>query len=153
MPDNCRAFAPSPAPVSLSDDDDEESDEAEYESMGQDLGSLLPDWNAFTDFASSDRDGVPPYILKALRCVSMQGDTLQIECDSESLLATAKRSQASLEATLSRFMGRSVRTSFSLSEDGRNRNQALHTPPVFDRPELRNCFEILHARVDRVQQL
>ena len=150
-----RAFAPSPAPapVSLSDDDDEESDEAEYESMGQDLGSLLPDWNAFTDFASSDRDGVPPYILKALRCVSMQGDTLQIECDSESLLATAKRSQASLEATLSRFMGRSVRTSFSLSEDGRNRNQALHTPPVFDRPELRNCFEILHARVDRVQQL
>lgn len=121
--------------------------------MGQDLGSLLPDWNAFTDFASNDRDGVPPYILKALRCVSMQGDTLQIECDSESLLATAKRSQASLEATLSRFMGRSVRTSFSLSEDGRNRNQALHTPPVFDRPELRNCFEILHARVDRVQQL
>ena len=138
---------------SAMDDEDDDNDEAEYESMGQDLGSLLPDWNAFTSFAEGERDGVPPYILKSLRCASMQGDTLQLECDSESILATVKRSQGNLEASLSRFVGRAVRVSVTLSEDGRNRNQSMHTPPVFDRPELRHCFEILHAHVDRVQQL
>lgn len=134
------------------EDEDEDSDEADYESMGKDLGSLLPDWDAFTDFAQGDKNGVPPYILKSLRCVSMQGDVLTLECDSESLLATVKRSRATLEASLSRFLGRNVRTEVLLSEDGRNRNQALHTPPVLDRPELRHCFEILNAHVDRVQQ-
>lgn len=121
--------------------------------MGRDIGPLLPDWDAFTEFVHNDRQGPPPYMVKGLRCVAMAGDTLELECDTESLLASVQRSQAALEDSLSRFLGHRVQARVNLSDLGRSRNELLNTPVVLDRQELRHCFELLNAHVDHVQQL
>lgn len=161
--------APQPSPSSVSaapsaawnedvagdadDGEDEEDENSEYESMGRDIGPLLPNWEAFTEYVHTDKQGPPPYMVKGLRCVAMDGDVLDLECDTESLLSSVQRSQAALEGSLSRFLRHRVQVRVALSELGRSRNETLNTPVVLDRQELRHCFELLNAHVDHVQQL
>ena len=140
-------------------DSDEGQDEDDFEEVMGDaplgqvrMASALPDWAAYRAFAQQTPGSPAPYLLNGVRCIARRENTLVLEADNASQLASLKRALPSLESSLSQFLKTAVQVELSLSERGRTHAQAQSTPIVLDRPELKHCFELLKAHVDHVQR-
>ena len=121
--------------------------------MGQiRMASALPDWAAYRAFAQQTPGSPAPYLLNGVRCTARRANTLVLEADNASQLASLRRALPTLESSLSQFLKTAIQVELSLSERGRTHAQAQSTPVVLDRPELKYCFELLKAHVDHVQR-
>ncbi len=140
-------------------DSDEGQEEDDFEEvmgdapMGQiRMASALPDWAAYRAFAQQTPGSPAPYLLNGVRCTARRANTLVLEADNASQLASLRRALPTLESSLSQFLKTAIQVELSLSERGRTHAQAQSTPVVLDRPELKYCFELLKAHVDHVQR-
>ena len=143
--------SPSPADANRYDGGYEDEDETDEYAMGANIQSVF-DWSAFLEGQADAPDAPPAYLLKGLRFAGKLGGTVRLECDNESQLNQLGRMKAALDACLSRHCSEKVSAEIVLSEKARNNAQLQGAPPNLDRPELRHCFEILGAHVERVQR-
>ncbi len=133
------------------DEHADDADDADEYAMGADFQPVF-DWAAFVESLANTPDAPPAYLVKSLRFVGKLGSTIRLECDNESQMSQVAKVKPALVACLSRYCSGSVAAEIVLSEKARNNGQLQGAPPVLDRPELRHCFELLGAHVERVQR-
>ncbi len=110
------------------------------------------DMQTFRTWLGQQQDAaVPTRLTVGLRVVTSGFDTVVLECDSQSMAAAVRRSLDDLSAELSRYLGRRVRADIRLSDQDAQ-TRAVQTKADYNRPELRYCFEILKAHVERVRR-
>lgn len=99
-------------------------------------------------------EGIASYLVSDLRCISQSGDEIRLEGGSSSLVGALNRDIARLESLVSTHLGRKVHVTAEVSKAaeeaaGAGRAQVAAN----ERPELRHCFEILKAHVERVHRI
>ncbi len=110
------------------------------------------DMQSFRTWLGQQQDAaVPTRLTVGLRVVTSGFDTVVLECDSQSMAAAVRRRLDDLSAELSRYLGRRVRADIRLSDQDAQ-TRAVQTKADYNRPELRYCFEILKAHVERVRR-
>lgn len=99
-----------------------------------------------------ERMGVPTYLVNDLSLLAQESDSITLECGSASLASAVQRDITHVEAAVAAHMGRPLRVEITLSRAAREQSMAARGPASHDRPELKYCFEILKAHVERVHR-
>lgn len=109
------------------------------------------DWAAFRDFCAAEhaagRDAPPLHVLRGLDAV-WAADGVRLRAPSRELLHQLERQRPALEAALSRFCGGSA-PRLELCAPTPPRTRSDLAAEFAQKPELRACFELLGATVQR----
>lgn len=109
------------------------------------------DWAAFRDFCAAEhaagRDAPPLHVLRGLDAV-WTADGVRLRAPSRELLHQLERQRPALEAALSRFCGGSA-PHLELCAPTPPRTRSDLAAEFAQKPELRACFELLGATVQR----